>query len=714
MRCIILNLGLSFGLLCPRKRRLQQSLVLILSCIFSVAGTEIIHPTDVVVFEGQNAFFEYSSPVNASSWTWFRTRHGKAARLYNDGKYVIFVNGMRTASNLTVLNVTRADDQTKYHYERDHTSSNSANLTVITPLDTNYPKCTITNSTDNIHVGENVEIVCTAIGGIPRPSLHWFKNNIKLKEDEDFTSGANSVTYLDMLSILLSNEDNGVEFKCKADGISVVHGNQSCSVVPLSIQPNVSIIVTKMSYDAGDSLNITCSGEGIPRISEYNWFFNNKHVTSSQSMFNIIKNGTILEILQLQTEHLNAEIRCKVSIPSGLSANKSITLSFTSHDAATNDLIIYIVSGSVLGLLILLGLLVVCTKTKIKRNHEKNSKVTTSHYVNHDVSLNQVELKEDMNKDWYSSGEPHPQHPMPMLGSKSVENILYISDIKHNQGLSSKETYSLENISKERPDRILLSTSSIDHLYAKPDGEPQLEHPMPMHESGSVENILYSDVPDIKHNQGLSQKETCSMENISRERPDRILLSTSSIDHLYAEPEFKNLRKHNPDTQSIDGIADFGDLYAKPIKEKQKPDTRSIDGIADFGDLYAKPIKEKQNPDTQSVDGIADFGDLYAKPIKHRQSIHQSLENILGSSENDNTSSNRSESVDDLGLLYSKPNKNRVTSSTEHLPQLYIKPDRTHKEAFEGNPTTYTGRPGIESNVLSNNIKLDVTYSSIA
>ncbi|XP_033097384.1 uncharacterized protein LOC117101515 [Anneissia japonica] len=710
MHCIILNLGLSFGLLCPRKRRWQHLLVLILSCICNVACTEIIHPTDVVVFEGQNAFFEYSSSVQASSWAWYRTRHREAVRLFNDGKYVIFVNGMRTASNLTVLNVTRADDQTKYHYERGSTSSKSASLTVITPLDTDYPKCNITSTIDSIHVGANVEIACTAIGGIPRPSLQWFKNNSKLNETDDFTSQNSSITYLDILSISLSNEDNGVEFKCKADGVSVV-GNQSCFVVPLSIEPSVSIIVNKMSYDAGDSLNITCSGEGIPRISEYNWFFNNKHVTSSQSMFNIIKNGTILEILQLQTEHLNAEIRCKVSIPSGLSASESITLSFTSHDAATNDLIIYIVSGSVLGLLILLGLLVICIK---RRSHEKNSKLTTSHYVNHAVSLNQVELKEDMNKDWCSSGDPQPQQPMPTLGSKSVENILYISDIKHNQGLSSKETYSLENISRDRPDRILLSTSSIDHLYAKPDGEPQLEHPMPMLESGSVENILYSDVPDIKHNQGLSQKETCSLEYISRERPERTLLSTSSIDNLYAEPEFKDLRKHNPDTQSIDGITDFGDLYAKPIKEKQKPDTRSIDGIADFGDLYAKPIKEKQNPDTQSVDGIADFGDLYAKPIKHRQSIHQSLENILGSSENDNTSSNRSESVDDLGILYSKPNKNRVMSSTEHLPQLYIKPDRTHKESFEGNPTTYTCRPGIESNALSNNIKLDVIYSSIA
>ncbi|XP_033097385.1 neural cell adhesion molecule 2-like [Anneissia japonica] len=389
-----------------------------------------LDPTDVVVFEGQNAFFEYSSPVQASSWAWYRTRHREASRVSNDGKYVIFVNGMRTASNLTVLNVTRADDQTKYHCERDHFSSISASLTVITPLDTGYPKCTITNTIDNIHVGEIVEIVCTAIGGIPRPSLHWLKNNSKLKETDDFTPLNSSATHIDVISISLSNEDNGVEFKCKADGISVV-GNQSCSVVPLSIQPNVSIIVNKMSYDAGDSLNITCSGEGIPLISEYNWFFNNKHLTSSESMFNIIENGTILEILELQTEHLDAEIRCKVSIPSGLSANKSITLSFTSHDAATGDLIIYIVSGSVLGLLILLGLLVVCIKTK--KNQEKKSKVKTSYYANHNVSLNKVELIE-MNNDLYSNCEPQPEHPVPMLGSKSVENSIYsdVTDIKQN------------------------------------------------------------------------------------------------------------------------------------------------------------------------------------------------------------------------------------------------------------------------------------------
>ncbi|XP_033098504.1 synaptogenesis protein syg-2-like [Anneissia japonica] len=407
----IIILNLSFGLLCLSKKRWLQSLVLIFSCIFSVGCTGYIGPTDVAVFEGQNAFLEYLPGDYASSWNWFYKQHGQSSAMLvlpTDGKHVTFVNGMRTGSNLTVLNVTRADDQTKYHCERGSKSSKSATLTVITPLDTNYPKCTITNSTDNIHVGENVEIVCTAIGGIPRPSLHWFKNNIKLNETDDFTSQDSSITYLDILSISLSNEDNGVEFKCKADGISVV-GNQSCSVVPLSIQPNVSIIVNKMSYDAGNSLNITCFGEGIPRISEYNWFFNNKHVTSSQSVFNIIKNGTILEILELQTEHLDAEIRCKVSIPSGLSANKSIILSFTSHDAATGDLIIYMVSGAVLCLLILLGLFVFCIKTKIRRSQEKKSKVT-SHYANHNVSLNQTEFIE-MNNDLYSNGEPQPEHP---------------------------------------------------------------------------------------------------------------------------------------------------------------------------------------------------------------------------------------------------------------------------------------------------------------
>ncbi|XP_033103337.1 peroxidasin homolog [Anneissia japonica] len=458
-------------------KRMQKLLVVILvniSCrpILSVNRIEI-QPKDLTVFEGENASFEVQS-TSALTWVWFRIQDNTAYKV-NDKRYVIFVNGMRTASNLTVLNVTKADDQTNYVCRGDFSVSSRpsiytryATLTVITPLDTDYPKCTIDNI-DSIHVGETVNIFCTAIGGVPRPSLNWFENNIKIKETIDFVSQNSSNTYLNILSISLSNEDNGVEFKCKADGKSVV-GNQSCSVVPLSIKPNVSIIITKMSYDVGDSLNITCSGEGIPRITEYNWFFNNEHVTSSQSMFNIIGNGTILEILELQTEHLDAEIKCKVSIPSGLSANKSITLSFTSQNAATNDLIIYIVSGSVVGLLILLGLLAVCIKTKIERNYEKQSRLTAA-YANHDVSLNQVES----NRDWYNS-EPQPEHPKPMSITKSSENDVLesaVPDIKQIQALSLKEKYSLENISEREPRQRSrerrLSTRSVDDLYAEPE-----------------------------------------------------------------------------------------------------------------------------------------------------------------------------------------------------------------------------------------------------
>ncbi|XP_071965417.1 uncharacterized protein [Antedon mediterranea] len=138
-------------------------------------------------------------------------------------------------------------------------------------------------------------------------------------------------------------------------------------------------------------------------------------------------------------------------------------------------------------------------------------------------------------------------------------------------------------------------------------------------------------------------------------------------------------------------------------------DTGSQDRLTEFDDLYAKPNQSRQSKvDTKSVDGIdrPNVEELYTKPNKkYRQSIHQSLEDILKPS----TDNNRAESFDDL---YAKPNKKRATGQPILFNELYTKHDFKPKPPPKPRPIKISVCDDQMSS--SNVIEHDFTYSSIA
>ncbi|XP_033108951.1 uncharacterized protein LOC117110357 isoform X3 [Anneissia japonica] len=601
--------------------------------IFVFAVTSI-HPLSLDVFTQENAVFncEVVDTSTAHMWQWFKDDYEKPKLIVNEGSYTqngyeFVLRNTRQASSLTILNTTIEDNQSRY-YCQFGSKSKTATLTVIdgSRLDPIYPECEADIAT--VNTKKTVKMTCGASGGNPRPSLQWYRNGVTMEHD-DLTNMGDNNSYFNVSTRLLTVEDEEAVFMCKAEGLAATL-NQTC-YIDIRVSPTVMIISSTTSFNTGDSLKFTCLAMTPWNITDYIWTVNNQLMATSNSFYNVTDDKTTLIMNNLQSDDADTEIKCEAVTTSGLTGSNTVIISLI------NESNIFKIVAIVIGGLIFLTLICLILFILIRRRR--------------------LQEKPPYDKPVVLAKPSYREHSADaIVHSLPLENPTFVNEINLS--------YYSNGIHLTRPVSDNYDTKVDIHGVAEND--PKMETPRGFETYANTGSIA-------------SLRSFCSFNSFD---DDEVEVQNQ----LYVQ-SFKSKQSHV--SSSRNGKLNFGNLYAKPVDRKHNPDTQSNNGIANFGDsYYAKPIKDKQNPDTRSIDGIADFGDLYAKPIKHRQSIHQSLENILGSTKNVNTSSNRSDSVDDL---YSKPNKKRVTASSEHLPQLYAKPDRTHKKASEVRPITYPG-----------------------
>ncbi|XP_033108944.1 uncharacterized protein LOC117110357 isoform X1 [Anneissia japonica] len=681
--------------------------------IFVFAVTSI-HPLSLDVFTQENAVFncEVVDTSTAHMWQWFKDDYEKPKLIVNEGSYTqngyeFVLRNTRQASSLTILNTTIEDNQSRY-YCQFGSKSKTATLTVIdgSRLDPIYPECEADIAT--VNTKKTVKMTCGASGGNPRPSLQWYRNGVTMEHD-DLTNMGDNNSYFNVSTRLLTVEDEEAVFMCKAEGLAATL-NQTC-YIDIRVSPTVMIISSTTSFNTGDSLKFTCLAMTPWNITDYIWTVNNQLMATSNSFYNVTDDKTTLIMNNLQSDDADTEIKCEAVTTSGLTGSNTVIISLI-NESNIFKIVAIVIGGLIFLTLICLILFILIRRRRLQEKPPYDKPVVlakpsyrehSADAIVHSLPLENPTFVNEINLSYYSNGI-HLTRPV----SDNYDTKVDIYDVAENdhkmetpRGFESyANTGSIASLGS------FCSFNSFDdnevkvqnQLYAQSFKCSKGSHLTPP-VRGKLNNDNYDTKVDIH---GVAENDP-KMEtprgfetyaNTGSIASLRSFCSFNSFDddevevqnQLYVQ-SFKSKQSHV--SSSRNGKLNFGNLYAKPVDRKHNPDTQSNNGIANFGDsYYAKPIKDKQNPDTRSIDGIADFGDLYAKPIKHRQSIHQSLENILGSTKNVNTSSNRSDSVDDL---YSKPNKKRVTASSEHLPQLYAKPDRTHKKASEVRPITYPG-----------------------
>ncbi|XP_072045311.1 cell adhesion molecule 4-like [Amphiura filiformis] len=143
-----------------------------------------------------------------------------------------------------------------------------ATLEVLIPPLESHPRCEVTGFdlipfTNSSAIGLPLDLRCEIQGGRPTPDLTWYRNS------DSVANGAE----VNLLQHVLSADDNGVEFSCVASGKALMT-NTSCSVTPLRIPPTASITSSSSYVTTGMNVTLICKGDGLPHISEIEWFVN--------------------------------------------------------------------------------------------------------------------------------------------------------------------------------------------------------------------------------------------------------------------------------------------------------------------------------------------------------------------------------------------------------------------------------------------------------
>ncbi|XP_038076667.1 uncharacterized protein LOC119744676 [Patiria miniata] len=301
-------------------------------------------PTDVAVVQGGTATFVCDlSKVTGYKIYWYYLE-GSLARYLSIGRAVgvstplssdllsrlsIIGDESREEFTLRITNV-RATDSGAYSclYAHDGGSLQTAGagrLTVLIPPSMESPVCVVegtSGTADHFDVGALISLYCYTSGGDPSPTVVYYRDGERL------TGLARSIGH----QYRLAAEDNGVVFTCVMT-TPALDESRNCSVTPLRILPQATILPALSRVEEGTSASFQCNGEGVPSIVKFRWRVTNVDtglVLPAERYF-ITKNGRSLEIAVKE----NIDLLCIVSVPSGLSGNTTVRVEVIKREFST-------------------------------------------------------------------------------------------------------------------------------------------------------------------------------------------------------------------------------------------------------------------------------------------------------------------------------------------------------------------------------------------
>ncbi len=206
------------------------------------------------------------------------------------------------------------------------TTAGKATLTVLVPPTPPYPICGVEGSSETGTVGDQVNLVCSALGGNPLPNITI------TNEDEIITEAyqAASITH----PYTLKAEDNGVVFTCTM-ATPALDAPRSCSVMPLMILPTVTISPLFSIVEEGANILLECNATGVPSIYRISWEIvkTNTRESLTSDKYSLSNDGHTLSLKVTESIVLS----CIASVPSGLSNNSTVRIEVTPRDETITE-----------------------------------------------------------------------------------------------------------------------------------------------------------------------------------------------------------------------------------------------------------------------------------------------------------------------------------------------------------------------------------------
>ncbi|XP_022111034.1 uncharacterized protein LOC110990368 [Acanthaster planci] len=272
------------------------------------------------------------------------------------------------------------------------------------------PTCTLSTSYVTAYeqhpkLGDLVYLKCLRdteqdFEGSLRPELIWYKKF----SDDAISQPRQEQT---QLSILLSPEDNGVEFTCKLQypdlGDLGREVGGECSITPLSIPPSSWIKPSgRVRVVENSEVVLTCNGTGVPAVTEYQWRI---HPQIPKNWYDVEEKGRILRIKNFKKEDGSLNVTCLAQIASGLTGDESSSTMlimietmkvtndtfFNKNTSTTTTLPAVIIPIIIVSLLVML-LVVICKYTEHKRKRNISISSSPEHLQNEENSTSSSQV----------------------------------------------------------------------------------------------------------------------------------------------------------------------------------------------------------------------------------------------------------------------------------------------------------------------------------
>ncbi|XP_077977234.1 kin of IRRE-like protein 3 [Glandiceps talaboti] len=227
-----------------------------------------------------------------------------------------------------------------------------------------------TMSGDSSKGGETATLSCTVTGGQPSATLEWFRNGVKIPE-QDY-SVENGVAEA-KVEWTLSYLDSHANYTCRGDHPAWQDTHEFTYVdLNLFFSPVVSLSPSLMLVDVDQDATFRCSAMARPEASTYTWYYNGEEITSDSTRFNVTSSGKVLVITGVTNNDYDSEVTCEATNTEGTNNMTSIIMEpskLKDRDLELRYLLAIIVGivGVIFLLAIIISCCVCCSNTRKER-----------------------------------------------------------------------------------------------------------------------------------------------------------------------------------------------------------------------------------------------------------------------------------------------------------------------------------------------------------
>ena len=402
-------------------------------------------------------------------------------------RYSVVGNHSSGEFNLEIREVKVTDESQFYcsYISRSGGAQSAvATLTVLIPPSDGYPRCTVfaetpQNPKNAFWPGEVATFSCESVGGDPAANLTWYRKNWTV---------AHPTKHSNVYKRILTPGDNGVTFVCEATS-PALREPRRCSVTPMSILPEVHVRPQSSSVAFGTNATFHCDVSAITRVQEYRWFIEGIMLTSEMPGIVFGNNGKVLVIANVQMEHDNKPVECQAEIKNELAATASASVVVippppkktdpppstptekvtiiekvepqkpqlpTLHPFITADmnLIIVVVSGSLIVLLLVIAIIMGCWVFGFRKPRRPSTR----------VNIDYGEVPADMPLDGIS------HYSMPGLFSTEIPDTPLNESFRNSRHIDENASGYISALyaTLEKNKRSVTKMNSVSSLPEKP------------------------------------------------------------------------------------------------------------------------------------------------------------------------------------------------------------------------------------------------------